>query len=438
MNGSCPDADGPIVGTGVTEPPSRLRRSLPRVARKSLERVLVVGAGPSGIAAAIALHGKGHEVTVVDKAVFPRDKCCGDGLTTNALRRLEELGFDPASVPDWQPCTEVEIRSPRGRVVAVPLPDAGVFAAVAPRSQLDHALVRLCRDKGIRVEEGRAFESILVNDGSRVVARIEGLGEVEADWIVAADGMWSPVRRSLGLSEPGYLGEWHAFRQYARNVTGTAARTLHVWFDPDLLPGYAWSFPLPGGRANLGFGMPRRAGEPTRVMREIWADLLARPHVRAALGSDAEMEDRHTAWPIPARVDKAVHSSGRVLFVGDAVCATDVMTGEGIGQALESGAAAAAAIGAGGSPTEVRARHSRELGRLFIADHRMSTVLGRMLGRVSLAETALRIVDTNDWTRRNFARWMFEDEARAVALTPRRWHRGFFGRPGAWAGAFER
>ncbi|MFM9225968.1 MAG: NAD(P)/FAD-dependent oxidoreductase [Actinomycetota bacterium] len=407
------------------------------MARGSCARVLVVGAGPSGIAAAIALHDKGHEVTVVDKAVFPRDKCCGDGLTTNALRRLEELGFDPASVPDWQQCTDVEIRSPRGRTVAVPLPGEGVFAAIAPRAQLDHALVRLCRDKGVRVEEGRAFESVLVNDGSRVVAVVEGLGEIEADWIIAADGMWSPVRRSLGLSEPGYLGEWHAFRQYARNVTGTAVHTLHVWFDSDLLPGYAWSFPLPGGRANVGFGMLRRDGESMQAMREIWADLLARPHVRDALGHAAEMEDRHTAWPIPARVDKAVHSSGRVLFVGDAVCATDVMTGEGIGQALESGAAAAAAIDGGGSPTEVRARHSRELGNLFLADHRMSTVLGKMLGRVSLAETALRIVDTNSWTRRNFARWMFEDEARAVALTPRRWHRGFLGRPGAWAGASE-
>ena len=404
------------------------------MARGNLNKVLVVGAGPAGIAAAIRLNDAGHEVTVVDKAVFPRDKCCGDGLTTNALRRLEELGFDPGRVTDWQTCSDVEIRSPRGRTVAVSLPGEGTFAAIAPRAQLDHALVELCRSRGVKVEEGRAFESITVNDAARVVARVEGLGEIEVDWVVAADGMWSPVRRSLGLSEQGYLGEWHAFRQYARNVTGSAARTLHVWFDPDLLPGYAWSFPLPGGRANVGFGMLRRDGESMQTMRDIWRDLLTRPHVAAALGPGAEMEDRHTAWPIPARIDRTVHSSGRVLFVGDAVCATDVMTGEGIGQALESGMAAADAIDAGGSPMEVRARHSRGLERLFLADHRMSTALGRMLSRAGLAETALRVVDANDWTRRNFARWMFEDEARAVVLTPRRWHRGFLSRSGAYRG----
>lgn len=432
MGAPCFDAGEPIVGTSVTEPPSQSRRSLPRVARGNRAKVLVVGAGPAGVAAAIGLRDRGHDVVVIDKAVFPRDKCCGDGLTTNALRRLEELGLDPALVPDWQQCSDVEIRSPKGRTVSMSLPGEGVFAAIAPRAQLDYALVNLCRSKGVAVEEGHAFESVVVNDSNRVVARVEGLGEIEADWIVAADGMWSPVRRSLGLSESGYLGEWHAFRQYASHVTGSAAHTLHVWFDADLLPGYAWSFPLPGGRANVGFGMLRRDGESMQTMRATWSDLLARPHVAEALGSQVQMEDRHTAWPIPARIDRTVHSSGRVLFVGDAVCATDVMTGEGIGQALESGMVAAEAIGGGGTPTEIRARHTRGLEKYFLADHRMSTVLGRVLARAGLAEAALRIVDTNDWTRRNFARWMFEDEARAVVVTPRRWHRGFLARPGAY------
>ncbi len=70
--------------------------------------------------------------------------------------------------------------------------------------------------------------------------------EIEARYVVAADGMWSPVRKSTGANEPGYLGEWHGFRQYARNVTGPASKQLYVWFEPDLVPGYAWSFPLPG------------------------------------------------------------------------------------------------------------------------------------------------------------------------------------------------
>ena len=61
--------------------------------------VVVVGGGPGGMAAAIPLARAGREVVVVDKARFPRDKCCGDGLTTAALRLLETLGLEPASVP---------------------------------------------------------------------------------------------------------------------------------------------------------------------------------------------------------------------------------------------------------------------------------------------------------------------------------------------------
>ena len=64
----------------------------------------------------------------------------------------------------------------------------------------------------------------------------------------------SPTRKALGLHTRGYLGEWHAFRQYFGQVGPRAAEELFVWFEPDILPGYLWSFPLPGGRANVGFG----------------------------------------------------------------------------------------------------------------------------------------------------------------------------------------
>ena len=72
--------------------------------------VLIVGAGPAGIAAAITLTASGQNVLVIDKATFPRDKCCGDGLTTGALRILEMLGFDPTTVTNWQVCSEVWLR----------------------------------------------------------------------------------------------------------------------------------------------------------------------------------------------------------------------------------------------------------------------------------------------------------------------------------------
>jgi menaquinone-9 beta-reductase len=396
--------------------------------------VVVVGAGPAGTAAAIELRRAGRSVVVLDKAVFPRDKCCGDGLTTLALRELEHLDFDPGSIPDWFDVDGAAIRSPSGREVVVPLPPNGKYAAVAPRLQLDDSLVELARKHGADIRDGHGFRALVEHD-DHVTVTAAGL-TVDARYVVAADGMWSPVRKSLGLNDTGYLGEWHGFRQYGRNVTGPAAQQLYVWFEPDLVPGYAWSFPLPDGRVNIGFGVLRDGTRKGAEMKELWADLLRRPHIVDALGAGFELEDRHTAWPIPARIDEAIVARGRVLFTGDAAMATDVMTGEGIGQALLTGRLAAEAIVNAGARQPERAadEYRRAVHHHLVADHKMSLALGAVLATSWGARGAIRVVAASgEWGRRNFARWMFEDEPRAVALTPSRWHRRFLAQPGAYA-----
>ncbi|MGD9998558.1 MAG: NAD(P)/FAD-dependent oxidoreductase [Ilumatobacteraceae bacterium] len=401
--------------------------------------VVVVGAGPAGSAAATLLARAGRSVLVADKATFPRDKCCGDGLTTLALRELESLGLDPAAVPNWQVVDAAWLRSPSGREVRVPLPTGqGMFAATTPRRELDAALVDLARAAGATVWDGHGLDAIdgdVDDDHDTVSVEIDGVGRVETRYVIAADGMWSPTRKLLGLAEPGYLGEWHAFRQYARHVTGPAANRLYVWFEPELLPGYMWSFPLPAGRVNIGFGVQRDGVRKVQDMKALWAELLTRPHVVEALGADVELEDRHTAWPIPCGIDRAVLTSGRVLFVGDAARASDTMTGEGIGQALLTGRLAAEALLATGAlqADVVRARYETEVRRHLVADHRMSALLSRVLAHRRGARGAVRIIGANAWTRRNFARWMFEDEPRALLLTPGRWHRRILRRPGAYA-----
>jgi len=398
--------------------------------------VLVVGAGPAGIAAAIHLHRRGIKVTVIDKATFPRDKCCGDGLTTGALRLLDELNFEPNMVESWTVCHHVVLRSPTGKEVHLQLPeDGGQFAAIAPRSEFDAALVQHARNLGIEVVEGVSFERVVGNERDGVTVSLAPLGVRTFSAVVAADGMWSTVRKGLGVNIPNYLGDWHAFRQYATNVTGPASEKLFVWFDEDLLPGYAWSFPLSGGRANVGFGILRGSKSSPADMKAQWQSLLQRPHVRRALGEKAEMIDRVTAWPIPARVTSATLSAPGVLFVGDAACVTDSLTGEGIGQALLSGKLAAQAIGQS-TPGDLLAsgrRYERAMHKEFFADHRMSIVLGRILAHPLGAGGALRAANLSDWTRRNFVRWMFEDEPRSIITTPSRWHRKFLTRPGAFA-----
>jgi menaquinone-9 beta-reductase len=395
--------------------------------------LLVAGAGPAGVAAALTARASGLDVAVVDKATFPRDKTCGDGLTTGALRLLEQLGVDVPILPRYATVRETVLVSPSGRRVVLPLPGDGEHSAVVPRLDLDAALVARAHGAGVTVHEGLALSGLSPGTES-VRATCDDGTEIEARFVVAADGHWSAVRR---LCEPGTttdLGTWHAFRQYFSGVgpsDGTDARQW-VLFDEDLLPGYAWVFPLPGGRANVGFGVLRGPGVSGKSLKEQWAGLCSRASMRAALGPTAVPEDTQRAWPIPASFDAARLVDGRVLFAGDAAGVVDPMTGEGIAQALETGILAATAIGQGGDPGHVADRYRRAVSRALGRDLRFAGLLQRVLRHPLGARAAIRAADLTPWTRRNFARWMFEDYPRALVLTPDRWHRGMLTAPGAF------
>jgi geranylgeranyl reductase family protein len=396
--------------------------------------LVIVGGGPAGSAAAITAARSGLSVLLVDRATFPRDKCCGDGLTALALRLGEGLGLDPLLILGWQTVEDLVIHQPGGRSTRYPLPRGdGLYAAVVPRMQYDAALLDLARSAGADVRDGHGLTGINV-DGDVATLEVEGLGTIRATTVVAADGMWSPTRKLLGLASSGYRGEWQAFRQYVADV-GPAAADLHVWFEPDLLPGYAWSFPLPGGRANVGFGVLRGGQVAVGDTGRIWDGLMDRPAIRAVLGDNARPEGRRSAWPIPARVDAAVLDHGPVLFVGDAASASDALTGEGIGQALQTGILAAEAARAGGTAAEVASTYARSVRRDLVADHTMSVALQGMLASPAGARMALWATALVPWTRRNFARWLFEDYPRALLATPRRWKRGSLSAPGAYAGS---
>ncbi len=410
--------------------------------------VVVVGAGPSGVAAGVELARAGRQVLLVDKARFPRDKCCGDGLTAGALRQLEALGFEPRSLRSWQPVHDVVLHGPAGHQVCLPLPRGhGAYAAVVPRFELDAALVDLARSAGVEVAEGHACTGAEVGD-DHITLEVGGMGPVVTRYAIAADGMWSPLRKHLGAARqarpdprgrPGRLGEWHAFRQYFRGVGPAAAGALHVWFEGDLLPGYLWSFPLPGGRANVGFGI-ERGRLPTRAMKALWPELLARPHVRAVLGAGAVPEAPHRAWPIPSRLHAVplAAGGGRALFVGDAAAACDPLTGEGIAQALLTGSLAARSVAGAGpfDPAGAAARYEAALGRELLADMAVSRAMAVALRHRKGVRVGLRLAGASAWSRRHFARWLFEDYPRAILATPGRWREHSLVGDGAYATAW--
>ena len=409
----------------------------------------VVGAGPAGAAAAVTAARAGLSVALIDKAAFPRDKCCGDGLTTLALRELEALGFDPTSVPSWQPVTSARLRAPSGRSAELALPvDEGVHCVVARRRELDAALVAMAGDAGANLHTASA-----VVRARRLLSGVElGLADdtsLRATHAIAADGAWSPMRKLLDLGPASYRGDLHALRQYLRTggstpegdpAAGSAgSAVLEIFFEPDLLPGYAWAFPLADGTVNAGYGVLRGGTTRLNTLAARWPELLARPHVAACLPRSTADGPVRT-WPIPARLGGVPLGDGNVLFVGDAAAATDALTGEGIGQALWTGRRAAEAVAthAGRRAPEALHRYRSDVTRGLAADHRFARQLGSLLASRPIVEVALAAAGCNNWTRTNFARWLFEAYPRALLATPRRWGRGAMAEAGAFAGEARR
>jgi flavin-dependent dehydrogenase len=171
-------------------------------------------------------------------------------------------------------------------------------------------------------------------------------------------------------------------------------------------------------------------------MKTLWPELLARPHIATFLGAAAEPEAPHKAWPIPAGITRLpLHAAGgRAVFVGDAAAATDPMTGEGIGQALLTGELAARAIMSAGPtrPDAAADEYTRAVERELVADDTLARVLSGVLRSTLLARGAVRAAGATSWTRRNFARWLFEDYPRAYVATPSRWREHSLTGQGAW------
>ena len=206
-------------------------RSLPGV---SVADVLVVGAGPAGVAAAVTLAAAGRDVTMIDKAVFPRDKCCGDGLTTLALRELETLGFDPARSPTGSRSTAPSCARRRARGHGAAAGRAGDLRRRRPppparrRPRRDRRQGRRHRRHGGRVRR-RARRARRPRGRRRRPAATRSAPATSSP----PTGCGARSARPPASPQPGYLGEWHAFRQYGAGVTGSARDHLHVWFEPD-------------------------------------------------------------------------------------------------------------------------------------------------------------------------------------------------------------
>ncbi|MER7167497.1 geranylgeranyl reductase family protein [Micromonospora sp. NPDC000207] len=322
--------------------------------------LVVVGAGPAGAAAALAARRRGARVLLLDRADFPRDKACGDGIAAHALDVLDQLGVTGA-VDGYAPLPALRMIAPGGGSVARSLPRP---AYTVPREVFDARLVAAAQAAGAQLRRHTVRRVEVRAD--RVVLD----GVVEARTVVGADGAGSVVRRALGQPvNPGrHLAL--AIRGYAPARPGPAEQFIAT--SAARWPAYAWSFPIGDGRANVGYGEVLRSDGLTRThLLERMADLLPE--------TDPASVERLRAHHLPLSTHRPVAGRGRVLLAGDALSLINPFTGEGIFYALLSGALAGAA--AAGSPGPAAARRYAEALRRRLGTHLRHSSVAAWLGR---------------------------------------------------------
>ena len=350
--------------------------------------VVVVGAGPAGSAAALAAldADPALRVLLADRAEFPRDKCCGDGIAPHVLDVLGTVGAGDAA-SGWMPSRRLELAHGGRRVVG----DLHRPAWVIPRAVFDARLVDRAVAAGAELARHR------VSSVERLGPWVVVDGSIRAKVVVGADGAHSAVRSSLRM--PPHGSRALALRGYA--PTPDRRRGMQVIrFGQRRQPSYAWAFDRGDGLSNVGYGeLVGRKGDgdeadlPTRsLMLEQLEDLIP----GAGAGG--------TAWRghhLPLSGHRWRHPAGPVLLAGDAAGLVNPLTGEGIYYAVATGVlagrAAARAVAAG-APATAGAAYGAAVRRLLAAHLRHTWLVSRLARRPTVLLAGLRAASASTRT----------------------------------------
>jgi menaquinone-9 beta-reductase len=317
--------------------------------------VIVVGAGPAGATAATMLAQKGHDVLLLDRQGFPRDKICGDGVPAGVIKIMNKMGMQAkvlAAEADgtFNPLTHMRLVSPRGYTLNTPLiHDDGVNSYVAPRKALD-ALIQ-----GHAVESGAEFltaqvQEPLLEDGQVVGVRVK-MGEngrshsqdLRARLVIGADGATSAIARGLRPRQAQHQPEHKAvaLRAYIEDIE-EIPHTVEFYLYEDISPGYAWIFNLGGGRANIGLGMRLDQFRQTkRKLEDLLKEFMGMPDIKKRIKRGGVLHNLAT-WPLNFGSQTGLRFAfPGALLVGDAAGFINPITGGGIHNGMISAELAA-------------------------------------------------------------------------------------------------
>jgi menaquinone-9 beta-reductase len=320
--------------------------------------ILIAGAGPGGASTAVFLAKEKIKHLIIDKAVFPRDKVCGDAMSGKSVGMLKRM------TADWQQqflsdknkavvCSGIQFIAPDNTCLDIPFQlnnneEGDPPGFVSRRIDFDHSLTSLIDPKFATFLTNTLLEDIETTDEGLIVT-IQQDGEqkkIFTKMIVGAEGRSSIVAKKLAhhAMEPAHYSA--GIRAYYQHVSGLHHNNfIELHFLKELQPGYLWIFPLANGTANVGVGMLSKSVSAKKInLKQLMQDAIqSHPNIKDRF-INAKIEGSIEGWGLPLGSKKRALSGNRFLLTGDAGSLIDPFTGEGIGNAMVSGLVASRII----------------------------------------------------------------------------------------------
>ena len=310
---------------------------------------IIVGAGPAGSSAAIYCNKLGLNTLLLDKSIFPRDKICGDALSGKSVKILEELDLlqdldklDGAIVnriifgnPNHSECELHLNKSLNKRHIS--------HGFVIPRKIFDNYLFKKASDVS-NVVSGFNVEDLIYNKSQVVGVKGKSINGEQKKYfgniVLGADGPYSIVSRKSGLynSDMNYTAV--GLRCYYENVEDLTDQ-IELHYVNETIPGYFWIFPAGNKKANIGVGLLKsRAKKKKYNLQQIMKQVINSKNFKHRFKNSNALE-KPKGWNLPFGNTKRGNHGNGFLLLGDAAGLVDPFTGEGIGNAMESGKIAA-------------------------------------------------------------------------------------------------